>query len=121
MSDFSGFDKPKIAKLTGPNYRPWALQTKRFLQAIGLWEVVEQGPSVPVATVSAETMATGSTGSTGGPAGDNQGPTSPKEGALTGASGVRTAQNDAKATTLIIGLCASTVLDEVLLLETAKE
>jgi hypothetical protein len=67
------------------------LQTKRFLQAIGLWEVVEQGPSVPVAIVSAETITTGSTGNTGGPAGDTQGSTSPKEGALTGASGVRTA------------------------------
>jgi hypothetical protein len=97
------------------------LQTKRFLQAIGLWEVVEQGLSVPVAIVSAEIMAIGSTGSTGGPAGDTQGPTSPKEGAFTGASGVRTAQNDAKTTTLIMGFCASTVLDEVLLLEIAKE
>jgi hypothetical protein len=82
---------------------------------------VEQGPSMPVAIVSAETITTGSTGNTRGPAGDTQGSTSPKEGALTGASGVRTAQNNAKAATLIMGLCASTVLDEILLLEIAKK
>jgi hypothetical protein len=43
MEDFS-IEKPRIAKLTGPNYRPWSVQVQRLLVAQGLWDVVLQGP-----------------------------------------------------------------------------
>ena len=42
MEDFS-IEKPRIAKLTGPNYRPWSVQVQRLLVAQGLWDVVSQG------------------------------------------------------------------------------
>jgi hypothetical protein len=43
MEDFN-IEKPRIAKLTGPNYRPWSVQVQRLLVAQGLWNVVLQGP-----------------------------------------------------------------------------
>jgi hypothetical protein len=42
MEDFS-IEKPRIAKLTGLNYRPWSVQVQRLLVAQGLWDVVSQG------------------------------------------------------------------------------
>jgi hypothetical protein len=43
MEDFA-VEKPRISKLTGPNYRPWGVQVQRLLVAQGLWSVVSQGP-----------------------------------------------------------------------------
>jgi len=124
MSEYGALERPKISKLTGPNYRSWALQVKRLLQATDLWDVVEQGPSVSVAAgkgpVAAEgTGSTEGSGNTGQDAQSAQGAVAP--GAM-GASGIRTAKADAKAATLIMGLCDPIkVLGEILLLSTAKE
>ena len=122
-TDFS-IEKPRIAKLTGPNYRPWALQVKRLLQSLELWEVVEKGPIDPEATgtpgIGTEDLPVAS------------GSTETPEGASTGTSGrakkttkaeqqARSSLKDAKAATLIMGVCSSTVLQHILLLETAKE
>ena len=41
MEDFS-IEKPRIAKLTGLNYRPWSVQVQRLLVAQDLWDVVSQ-------------------------------------------------------------------------------
>ena len=114
-ADF-GIERPRIPKLTGPNYRPWSLQVKRLLQSLELWSVVDLGPSlVPVATAKPpetgkegdSAVATGSTGSTGGP----------KDGTDSG----RGALKDAKAATIIMGVCSQAVLQHILLLESAKE
>jgi hypothetical protein len=104
-TDF-GIERPRVPKLTGPNYRPWSLQVKRFLQSMELWTVVELG--VPVATAkpvtrSKDAVATGSQE----PGGSNK--------------GERTGLQDAKAATIIMDACAQHVLQHILLLETAKE
>jgi hypothetical protein len=76
--DFST-EKPRIAKLIGPNYRPWALQVKHWLQSLELWEVVVQGSidleatgtpgigmeELPVASGSTESPEGASTGPLG--------------------------------------------------------
>jgi len=117
-TDFS-IERPRIPKLTGPNYRPWSLQVKRLLQSLELWTVVVLGPQedpVPTAGpgigreelgISSKEVAvgTGSTDSTGGPKGQ----------------GDRSALKDAKAATLIMGVCSQHVIQHILLLETAKE
>ena len=38
-------EKPRIARLSGPNYRPWSIQVRRLLQAQGLWKIVTEGLS----------------------------------------------------------------------------
>jgi hypothetical protein len=121
--DFST-EKPRIAKLTGPNYRPWALQVKRWLQSLELWEVVVQGPIDPEATgtpgIGTEELpvASGSTesseGASTGPLGKAKKPTKAELQA-------RSPLKDAKAATLIMGVCSGAVLQHILLLETAKE
>ena len=94
-NDFS-IERPRVPKLTGPNYRPWSLQVKRLLQSLELWEIVVQGvPETPVATGGQE----------------------PKETITGDKSGIK----DAKASTIIMGACAQPVLQHILLLETAKE
>jgi hypothetical protein len=91
-TDF-GIERPRVPKLTGPNYRPWSLQVKRLLQSMELWTVVELG--VPMAIGSQE------------PGGSDK--------------GERTGLQDARAATVIMGACAQPVLQHILLLETAKE
>jgi hypothetical protein len=107
-TDF-GIERPRIPKLAGPNYRPWSLQVKRLLQSLELWTVVDLGPSrVPVATATpgmgTEEGAV-ATGSTEGPK----------------AQGERSDLRDAKAATLIIGVCSQPVIQHILLLEDAKK
>jgi len=99
--DYS-IEKPRIGKLAGPNYRPWSVQVRRLLVGLGLWTVVELGPFKATASgTSPETqVASGST---------------------TGDDPKRTEVKDAKASTIIMGLCGNSVLQHVLLLETAKE
>jgi len=96
-NDYS-VERPKIGKLTGPNYRPWSVQVQRLLLSQGLWNVVLKG--------SVSTEATG-------------GPTDTTED--TASLSDRTEVKDAKASTIIMGLCATEPLQNILLLETAKE
>jgi hypothetical protein len=35
MDDYS-IEKPKIARLTGPNYRPWNIQVRTLLRGLDL-------------------------------------------------------------------------------------
>ena len=65
-------EKPRIARLTGPNYRPWSVQVKRLLQAQGLWQIVDEGLTK----------------------GPNTGSTGPEQGV-----------KDAKASTILMGMC----------------
>ena len=97
MEDFS-IEKPRIAKLTGLNYRPWSVQVQRLLVAQSLWDVVLQGPEDTKKPEQKETEQS----------------TEPKDPE-------RTAVKDAKASTLIMGYCAQGTLQYILLLETAKE
>jgi len=87
MEDDFSIEKPRIAKLTGPNYRPWSVQVQRLLVAQGLWSVVSKGQT--------------GTKETEDPA--------------------RTEVKDARASTIIMGLCGSSTLQHILLLATAKE
>jgi hypothetical protein len=48
MEDDFSVEKPRITRLTGPNYRPWAIQVQRLLLSHGLWDVVRLGTEVPV-------------------------------------------------------------------------
>ena len=43
MENDFGIERPRVPKLTGPNYRPWSLQVKRLLQSLELWGIVDQG------------------------------------------------------------------------------
>ncbi|CZT46484.1 uncharacterized protein RSE6_06915 [Rhynchosporium secalis] len=43
MSDYGG-EKPRVARLTGSNYRVWSLQVRLLLQSKELWRVVMEGP-----------------------------------------------------------------------------
>jgi Pol polyprotein, beta-barrel domain/Zinc knuckle/Domain of unknown function (DUF4219)/gag-polypeptide of LTR copia-type len=112
-SDF-GLERPRVPKLTGPNYRPWSLQVKRLLQSLELWEIVVQGvpkdPEVIVTPASSSTRK--STETSGG-----QGPKDKSTGDELGRIEIK----DARASTIIMGACAQPVLQHILLLETAKE
>jgi hypothetical protein len=94
MDDFS-VDKPRIARLTGYNYRPWSVQVQRLLVGQGLWNVVNLGVETP--------KVTGEDPKAPAPIGD------------------RTEVRDAKASTIIMGLSAQEALQHILLLNTAKE
>ena len=136
MEDDYSVEKLRIAKLAGPNYRPWSIQVQRLLLSNGLWNVVRLGMEVPTTGTSgsgaepasggsgkasaASSAAAGASGSATEPAGpvvDTQklpaGPMSP--------TGDRTEVKDAKASTIIMGLCASGTLQHILLLFIAKE
>lgn len=105
MEDDFSIEKPRISKLSGPNYRPWSVQVRRLLVAQGLWNVVLQG--LQGAATGVQEKATGdATGAT-----DARKPVDPS----------RTEIKDAKASTIIMGLCGSSTLQHILLLETAKE
>lgn len=39
MEDDFSVEKPRILKLTGPNYRPWSVQVETLLLALSLWAV----------------------------------------------------------------------------------
>lgn len=85
MESELSIEKPRIARLSGPNYRPWSIQVRRLLQAQGLWKIVEKGPTEDVEQkLDQETK-------------------------------------DAKASTLVMGLCGQGALQHILLLETAHE
>lgn len=84
MEDFSA-EKPRISKLIGPNYRPWSVQVKRLLVAQGLWNVVLEGLKR---------------------AKDGEGEEDPN-----GAEDPEfTVVKDAKASTIIMGLCSQDAL-----------
>jgi transposase InsO family protein len=100
MEDY-GIEKPKIARLTGPNYRPWSIQVKTLLKGLDLWEVVENGLK---GTVAKEVTGV---------------PGEPKEGKETLIDPKLVAKN-AKASSLIMGLCSREALDHILLYESAS-
>ena len=75
-------EKPRIARLTGPNYRSWSIQVRRLLQAQDLWNLVDGDPTKVLEDGKQETR-------------------------------------DAKASTLVMGLCGQGPLQHILLLETA--
>ena len=130
MEDDFSVEKPRIARLIGPNYRPWAIQVQRLLLSYGLWDVVRLGTEVPVEgtevkptsgdLTGGESAKAGAGTTTGGAAGSAAGTTeSPVAPVLPGTG--RTEVKDAKASTIIIGLCALGALQHILLLKTAKE
>lgn len=104
MEDDFSVEKPRIARLTGPNYRPWSVQIRRLLLGQGLWNVVSLGIEDPVVQDTTEVQ---------GRVGDD-----PKALVPTGD---RTEVKDARASTIIMGLCAPGALQHILLLSTAKE
>ena len=99
MEDDYTIEKPRISKLSGPNYRPWSVQVQRLLKGQTLWSVVSLG----IEEIPIESSTESSTGSSIVPDPD------------------RTATKDAKASTIIMGLCSQGALQHILLLETAKE
>jgi hypothetical protein len=121
--DFST-EKPRIAKLTGPNYRLWALQVKRWLQSLELWEVVVQGPIDPEATgmpgIGTEELPV-ALGSTESSEGASTGPLKKAKKSTKTELQARSPLKNTKAATLIMGVCSGAVLQYILLLETAKE
>ncbi len=90
MEDNYSIERPRITKLSGPNYRPWSIQVQRLLLGYNLWTVVDLGVKD-----------------------DISGEEDPKED--------RTMVKDAKASTIIMGLCSSGALQHILLLNSAKE
>jgi hypothetical protein len=88
-----GMEKLRIQKLTGPNYPTWSIQVKRLLVSKMLWQGIEPeaAPKDPAASGTTEPESTQST------------------------------VDNAKASTIIMGLCASNALQHILLLDTAKE
>jgi hypothetical protein len=97
MDDF-GIEKPRIAKLVGSNYRPWSIQVKTLLRGLDLWEVVEGGLKSTVAKEATEA-----------PEKPKEGQEAPKDPKLVA--------KDAKASSLIMGLCSREALDHILLYE----
>lgn len=138
---------PRIAKLTGSNYRPWSLQIKRYLQARELWMVVEKGPlegtvavpiEQPIGTGSSsvsvvagsgdEPVATGSSGRGPPRRKRDTEPEDPTGGIQKGISESQDAINrllspvrDARAATAIMEACSQEALQHIVDLETAKE
>jgi hypothetical protein len=102
MEDFS-VEKPRIARLTGPNYRPWSVQVRRLLVGAGLWDIVSQG---------LKTTKKPETGDSTAP--EARQPETPEPTEDQKKAG-------AKASTIIMGLCSQDSLQHILLLETAQE
>jgi hypothetical protein len=100
MDDF-GLEKPRIAKLTGSNYRPWSIQVRTLLMGLDLWDVVEAGLKSTVAKTATEA------------------PEKPKEGKEASKDPSLVAK-DAKARSLIMGLCSQEILDHILLYDSAS-
>jgi hypothetical protein len=120
MDADSHSERPRIAKLTGVNYRPWALQVKRYLQALGLWEVVVYSPGIdfvvtgtPGIGTEEKPVITGGASGSSNTAAESTGFISPggKQGEHQIVDLAQfTEIYDAKAATLIIGFCSSIVL-----------
>jgi hypothetical protein len=106
MEDFS-VEKPRIAKLTGLNYRPWSVQVQRLLEAQDLWDVVSQGPKAPKEPEQSAVP----------PEPEQSSAAKPKPSAISSEERIK----NAKASTLIMGYCAQGTLQHILLLKTAKE
>jgi Reverse transcriptase (RNA-dependent DNA polymerase)/Integrase core domain/GAG-pre-integrase domain len=112
MEDDFSVEKPKIARLTGPNYRPWSVQVQRLLVSQSLWTVVSLGVETP------ETRTTSGLQS---PPRDSAEPEAAEVLVVIEPKGPRTPIKDAKASTLIMSLCSQNTLQHILLLATAKE
>jgi hypothetical protein len=97
MEDDFSVEKPRIARLTGPNYRPWSVQVRRLLIGQSLWNVVSLGVETTIEP-----------GSTGGSAAQSSGDGSDPK--ALGPSSDRTEVKDAKASTIIMSLCAQGAL-----------
>ena len=93
--DFS-VEKPRITKLSGPNYRSWCAQVQRLLQGQELWDIVSQGAQ----------EVQGAQGAQEGAQATPIRSAKPETPAFTGKEAVL----DAKASTVIMGLCIPMVL-----------
>jgi hypothetical protein len=100
MEDY-GIEKPKIARLTGPNYKPWSIQIRTLLRGLDLWKVVEKELK---GTIAKEVTGV---------------PGEPKEGKEI-LIDPKLVAKDTKASSLIIGLYSRKVLDHILLYENAS-
>ena len=101
MEDDYSVEKIRIQKLSGPNYRSWMIQLQRLLIGKSLWNVVKYGVSAPGAATALEAEGSGK-GPEGTETTEAQTPLGPAEG--------RTEVDDAKASTLIMGLCTLNAL-----------
>lgn len=103
-------ERPRIAKLTGTNYHPWSIQVKRMLQAKGLWQTIEPSRKTKA---EAAGLAEESEAAEGGSAAAEVTDTSIEDSA--------SETRDAKASSIIMGVCAQGPLSHILLMETAQE
>jgi len=97
MEDDFSVEKPRIARLTGPNYRPWSVQVRRLLIGQSLWNVVSLGVQSTVEPGSIGAQEAQSSGE-----GSDSKATEPSKD--------RTEVKDAKASTIIMSLCAQGAL-----------
>jgi hypothetical protein len=88
------------------------IQLQKLLIGKSLWNVVKHGVSAPGAATTPEAEGSGKSPEGAGTT-EAQAPSEPADG--------RTEMDDAKASTLIMGLCISNALQHVLLLSTVKE
>ena len=106
MDTGSGSDRPRIAKLTGPNYRTWSAQVKRMLQSKRLWPAIE-----PPARTNAEPIA----------------PAEEKEAAAKSKGGPTDEEpsaaqiRDWEASSHLMSLCSREALEYIVDMETAWE
>jgi len=101
MEDDYSVEKIHIQKLSGPNYRSWMIQLQRLLIGKSLWNVVKYGVSVPGVATTPEAEGSGKSPEGAG--------TTEAQVTLGPADG-RTEVDDAKASTMIMGLCTSNAL-----------
>jgi hypothetical protein len=97
MEDDFSVEKPRIARLIGPNYRPWSVQVRRLLISQSLWNVVSLGVQ--------STIELGSIG-----AQEAQGSGEGSDSKAIELSKDRTEVKDTKASTIIMSLCAQGAL-----------
>jgi hypothetical protein len=104
-SDYS-IERPRMAKLTGPNYRIWSIQVRRYLEAQDLWDIVE---SPPKWILSPETKGT------------TENPASIPDAAAAKLEESKLRKQDAKASTAIMNACGADPLFLISELATAHE
>ena len=101
MEEFS-IEKPRMPKLTGPNYRIWSIQAKLMLQAQDLWGIVESAPEAPKTDEAATTVSAAAGGE------DTE-------------KALKAKAKEAKASFLILSLCGTEPQYSISELETAHE
>ena len=110
MEDNYSIEKIHIQKLSGPNYRSWMIQLQRLLIGKSLWNMVRYGVSAPGAATPPRAEGSGKSLEDAGTT----------ETQTSGFTDGRTEVDDAKASTLIMGLCILNALQHVLRLATVR-